>query len=115
MTIYKPGRPSKYNPSTKSGKKPPAKPGEYRIRDNKGQITYVGETCNLSRRLYQHKHNGKMSGGRNEGGTFEWKVADGRTSSATRREHERQKIKQHNPEMNCSKGGEGRVANRKRA
>ena len=113
MVMYKPGRPSKYNPSTKMGKKPPAKPGEYRIRNNEGKITYIGETSDLSRRLYQHLYNGKMSGGKNEGGTYEWKVADGRTSSITRRGHEKKKINQHKPEMNGSGGGEGRIAKRK--
>lgn len=94
-------------------KKPPAKAGEYRIRDKEGNLTYVGETNNLVRRMYQHGYNGKMSGGNNEGGTFEWKVADGRTSSFTRREHEKLKIKQHNSKMNLSKGGEGRTAKKR--
>lgn len=40
---------------------------------------------------------------------FEYKVADGRYSAQSRREHEREKIKQHNPPMNKSKGGEGRI------
>lgn len=110
MGIYKPGRPNKYNPTSKTGSKPPEKPGEYRIRDNKGDITYVGETNNLKRRMNQHLYNGKMSDGKNEGGSFEWKTADGRSSSATRREHERRKIKQHSPKLNRSKGGEGRIA-----
>lgn len=42
--------------------------------------------------------------------TFEYKVADGRSTSKTRREHERQKIKEHNPTLNKSIGGEGRRA-----
>lgn len=42
--------------------------------------------------------------------TFEYKVADGRATSKTRREHEREKIKQHNPALNKSIGGEGRPA-----
>ena len=42
--------------------------------------------------------------------TFEYKVADGRSTIRTRREHERKKIKQHNPVLNKSKGGEGRLA-----
>lgn len=113
MSMYKPGRPSKYNPTTQSGSKPPAKAGEYRIRDREGNITYIGETSNLQRRMNQHLYNGKMSGGQNEGGTFEWKLADGRSSSATRREHERRKIEQHSPSLNRSRGGEGRVAGRR--
>ena len=110
MATYKPGRPNKYYPTTDKGCRPPAVPGEYRIRDREGSITYVGETCNLKRRLYQHTHGGKMSDDRNIGGTFEWKKADGRSSSATRRVHERAKIAQHKPPMNQSSGGEGRIA-----
>lgn len=60
MGIYKPGRPNKYNPSTGEGKKPPSLPGEYRIRDEKGDIVYVGETNNLNRRMNEHKRNGKL-------------------------------------------------------
>lgn len=110
MGIYKPGRPNKYNPSTAGSSRPPSSPGEYRIRDNSGQMCYIGETCNLNRRANEHKRTGKLS----EGSTFEYKVADGRSSSATRREHERCKIAQHNPTLNRSSGGEGRIATRKK-
>lgn len=44
--------------------------------------------------------------------TFEWKKADGRSTSTTRREHEQQKIKQHQPTLNNSAGGEGRKASK---
>lgn len=60
MGIYKPGRPSKYNPSSGSGCKPPSKPGEYRIRDDEGNIVYVGETNNLNRRMQEHIRSGKL-------------------------------------------------------
>ena len=110
MGIYKPGRPSKFNPSTGGGNKPPSRPGEYRIRDSNGQMSYIGETCDLNRRANEHMRTGKLSGG----STFEYKVADGRSSSATRREHERSKIAQHNPILNRSSGGEGRIAPRKK-
>ncbi|MBQ7976467.1 MAG: GIY-YIG nuclease family protein [Clostridia bacterium] len=115
MAIYKPGRPVKYNPSTSVGKKPPSKPGEYRIRDNSGQISYVGETNNLARRMYQHQKTGKLpteAGGKS---TFEYKLADGRSSSRTRRIHEREKIAKHTPYLNKSGGGEGRIAKKKGA
>ena len=49
MSIYKPGRPAKYNPTTGVGSKPPASPGEYRIRNGEGDIVYIGETNNLNR------------------------------------------------------------------
>ena len=55
MSIYKPGRPIKYNPSTNTGQKPPTQPGKYRVRDENGNITYVGETKDLSRRT-RRKH-----------------------------------------------------------
>lgn len=107
MSTYKPGRPTKYNPTTGAGTKPPSAPGEYRIRDKDGHITYIGETCDLSRRTREHQRNGKLTPGTG-GNTIEYKVADGRSSSRTRREHEREKIAQHKPTQNRSKGGEGR-------
>lgn len=110
MSIYKPGRPNKYNPSTGCGSKPPSSPGEYRLRDSSGTLCYIGETCNLNRRTNEHIRSGKLS----EGGTVEYKIADGRSSSATRREHERMKISHHNPILNRSSGGEGRIANKRR-
>ena len=104
MAIYKPGRPTKYNPVTGAGRCPPAKPGEYRLRDGSGNIAYVGETNNIARRMGEHIRSGKLSC------TIEYKVADGRSTSCTRREHERMKIEQHNPPLNKSIGGEGRPA-----
>ena len=72
MGIYKPGRPSKYNPSTGSGIKPPSSPGEYRIRDNSGQMCYIGETCDLNRRANEHRRTGKLA----EGSSFDSQMAD---------------------------------------
>lgn len=48
MSIYKPGRPNKYNSSIGCGSKPPSSPGEYRLRDSSGTLCYIGETCNLN-------------------------------------------------------------------
>lgn len=109
MGIYKSGRPTSYQPHEDKGTKPPQKAGEYRVRDNDKNMLYVGETNNLPVRMKQHMKAGKIK----DGYSFEWKVADGRSSSRTRREHERQKIKQHNPPLNKSKGGEGRIAGKK--
>lgn len=109
MAIYKPGRPNKYNPTTESGIKPPAKPGEYRMRDGSGRITYIGETNNLARRTSEHIRSGKLPVG-DGGGTLEYKVADGRSTSNTRRQHEQASIEKHQPLLNKSKGGEGRPA-----
>ena len=88
----------------------PAKPGEYRIRNDQGSISYIGETNNLARRTNEHIRNGKLSTGQSGMETIEYKVADGRSTSNTRREHERLKIAQHQPSLNKSKGGEGRPA-----
>lgn len=60
MGVYKPGRPKKYDPSSGKGNKPPAEPGEYRIRNEKGEIVYVGETNNLRRRMNEHIRSGKI-------------------------------------------------------
>lgn len=104
--MYKPGRPFKYDPNTGAGVKPQPKPGEYRIRDSGGSIIYIGETVSLPRRMDEHRRSGRFDGG----GTFEYKTADGRSSSRTRREHERVKIQKHKPILNKSGGGEGRIA-----
>ena len=84
MSIYKSGRPNKYNPTLGLGKKPPSKAGEYRIRDAVGSLIYIGEACNLARRMGEHIRSGKLPTGL-AGGTIEWKVADGRSTSRTRR------------------------------
>lgn len=47
------------------------------------------------------------------GDTFEYKIADRRSTSRTRREHEQEKIVQHKPALNKSIGGEGRIASKK--
>ena len=108
MGAYTPGRPKKYRQSDSKDKKPPQKPGEYRIRNKEGNVAYVGETNNIQRRMEEHRRSGKL--GKDE--TFEYKVADGRSTSATRREHERKKIEQHKPERNQRAGGGGRPARR---
>lgn len=110
MAIYKPGRPAKYNPTSGIGHKPPAKPGEYRMRDASGAITYIGETNNLARRIGEHIRSGKLPTGQGCNSTVEFKIADGRSTSRTRRGHEQNSIKKHQPLLNKSKGGEGRPA-----
>ena len=110
MSIYKPGRPMKYRPEEDKGKKPPHWPGEYRIRDEEGAPKYIGETNDLDRRMKEHMRSGKL-GSRD---SFEYQCADRRSSSSTRRNHERKKIIQHSPYMNKSNGGEGRIADKKK-
>ena len=108
MSIYSAGRPKKVKVDDGLSKIPD-KAGEYRHRNAEGKITYIGETCNLRRRTKEHLKNGKIG----NGFTVEFQTADGRSSSKTRREHERKKIAQHKPEGNRSGGGEGRIAKRK--
>ena len=60
--------------------------------------------------MQEHLRGGKLAVPMTQGGTFEWQVADGRSTSRTRREHEREKIEQHDPYLNGSAGGEGRPA-----
>lgn len=106
MGIYSSGRPTKYRPGPDKGTPPPQSPGEYRIRDFGGEIVYIGETNNLHRRMNEHLRTGKLDGTR----SFEYQVADSSSTSETRRLHEREKIGLHNPVLNKSRGGEGRIA-----
>lgn len=99
MKTYKPGRPLKCNPK--------CAPGEYRWRNKKtGKIDYIGETINLKRRKSEHERSEKKISSKTH--DFEWKVADGRSTSNSRRKHERKKIEQHNPQHNERLGGAGR-------
>ena len=109
MGIYPAGRPQKIFPFEAVGSRPPQRPGEYRIRDTSGAIAYIGETNNLRRRMGEHMRSGKLQ----VGYSLEYQVADGRSTSQTRRVHERSKIAQHNPVLNRSNGGEGRIAKRR--
>jgi hypothetical protein len=111
MGLYAPGRPTEYQPETKKGAEPPAKPGEYRILSRGGgkssrDIHYVGETNNLKRRMEEHRRSGKFS----DSQIIAYKTADESSNSQSRRIHEQHKIRQHTPPENKSKGGEGRIA-----
>ena len=110
MSIYKRGRPHMFCPDRQPMSDLPHKPGEYRILDDKGIVLYVGETNDIARRASEHKRTGKLCSGRR----LTYQLADGRSTSVTRRIHERAKIKQHKPRLNKSGGGEGRVADRRK-
>lgn len=99
MSIFKPGRPSR--------QKPPEKPRLYRFKNkDTGKIDYIGETSNLKRRIGEHLRSDKPVS--TESHHAEWKIADGRSTSRTRRVHERRKIDQHNPFLNRRRGGGGK-------
>lgn len=112
MGIYKPGRPRSYVPATGKGSAPPGKPGIYRIRSAVGEILYIGETCDLNRRVREHIRSGKIRLTPGAPSRVEYKVADGRSTSRTRRQYEKKKIARHKPALNRSRGGEGRIASR---
>jgi excinuclease UvrABC nuclease subunit len=104
MKTYRPGRPLKCDP--------PCAPGEYRFRNRKtGKIDYIGETNNLKRRKSEHKRSEKCISSRTH--DFEYKLADGRSTSNSRREHEKNKIEQYSPRHNERSGGAGRPIKRK--
>ena len=103
MGILKPGRPSKYRAGDD---KPPSNPGLYNIRDANGRVVYSGETNNLARRAGEHERKGLLG----SGNSFDFQIADGRSTSRTRRELEKTRISDSNPPLNQSGGGEGRIA-----
>ena len=103
MGIYRRGRPSR--------QAPPNGPGTYRfICKLTGKVDYIGEAVNIARRIVQHLRSAKpVSLGTHY---VEWKPADGRSTSKTRRKHERAKIDKHKPRLNKRGGGGGRRASR---
>ena len=56
--------------------------------------------------MKEHKHTGKLM----PEGSFEFMIADGRSTFATRHKHEREKILKHKHLFNRSSGGEDRIA-----
>jgi len=65
---------------------------------------YVGETCDLERRIREHER----TGGILPGEKVSFKVAKKGSSSERRREVEIQKINHHRPTRNRRAGGGGR-------
>jgi hypothetical protein len=94
----------------KPGQKIPDKPGAERwVSKKTGEIVYQGETSNLRERIAKQKRD-KLPFTR---GNYapQFKVADGRSTSKTRRKHEKKKIRQKNPRFCKRAGGGGRIAN----
>ena len=109
MGIYGRGRPKRWDPFTGQGSNPPSAPGEYRIRDSSGKVKYVGETNNIRRRIGEHMKKGKLK--ELGEGTVDWMVASKSSDSSARRDHEKKSISKYSPDLNRSRGGEGRPAN----
>ena len=102
--VYRPGR---YKKTKQDGM--PSKPGAYRARSKKtGKVVYHGEASNLRKRDNQHAR--RKSPHKRGNYYTEYKVADGRSTSNTRRKHEKTKIRQHKPKFNQNGGGGGRKA-----
>ena len=105
MATYKPGPYTNVKP----GKKVPAKPGAERYVSKKtGKVVYQGETSNLRSRISRQKSD-KMPYTR---GNYQaqYKPADGRSTSNTRRKHEKKKVQEKKPKFNLRPGGGGRKA-----
>lgn len=84
---------------------PPNTGGEYRIRDGAtGELRYIGETNDLSRRQDEHTRSGLLQ----PGDTFEWKASRDGATSLERRAAEREHIAKHSPPANRRAGGGGR-------
>ena len=103
MSIFRRGRPSR--------QKPPNRPGIYRFRNKlTGEVDYIGEAVDIARRIVTHIRSPKPVSCDTH--YVEWQAADRRSTSRTRREHERVKINKHKPLLNKRGGGGGRRANR---
>ena len=103
MSIFRRGRPSR--------QAPPNRPGIYRFRNKlTGEVDYIGEAADIARRIVIHIRSPKPVS--LDTHYVEWKAADRRSTSRTRREHERVKINKHKPRLNKRGGGGGRKASR---
>ena len=110
MQLYKPGRPKEFRPLDGSLEKVPKAKGEYRILDRDKKTKYIGVAKDINRRMKQHMRSGKIN---EDNPIFAYKLADGRASQERLNNHERQKIKQHDPELNQRAGGAGRPYKKK--
>ena len=100
MSILGRGRPSRQDP--------PVKLGIYQfVRKDSGDVTYTGEINDLRGRKHEHTRSGLFEP---DVEYFEWQVADGRSTSRTRREIETSRIDQQDPDKNRHPGGSGRPA-----
>jgi len=106
MTIYRRGRPQKYNALTGEGNRPPNVVGEYRIRYSKWRrMKYIGITNDLERRMREHEKSGKIN---DHAPYFEWMAALPGTPYKMVREHEEESYRKHNPRSKKRHGGGGR-------
>lgn len=109
-SVFGPGAPRKYWPTTGAGWRPRDRPGIYRIVARDGTIEYIGKTIHLYPRMLKHKSKGRFS----EGQSFEYQVAPRGVSHRALVWEEKKKIKKHKPTKNKSSGGEGRPPKKKK-
>lgn len=96
---------SPFGPGRPSRKAPPDHPGIYRWRNKEtGQIQDIGEGILRARKSAKEYPLEQFY--------FEWKKADGRSTSNTRRVIEAIQIEKHNPPGNIRRGGAGRKGSR---
>lgn len=106
MSLYKSGRAKELHPLTDSSQHPPKAKGEYRILNGETKKpVYIGVSNDLDRRMREHMKTGRINA---QNSIFAFKVADGRASQQRLNNHEREKIKKHDPELNQRAGGAGR-------
>ena len=106
MTLYRRGRPNRYNVIKMDGVRPPKVVGEYRIRYKRlKRIKYIGITNDLERRMNEHEKKGRIN---DNAPYFEWMPALPDTPYKRLREHEKASISKHNPKINKNSGGGGK-------
>lgn len=101
MSLFNKGKPKRVRdidelPSTR---------GEYRFRDEDGNVQYIGISEDLKRRAKEHRRTGKFR----DGMSVDYMEANPDTSYRELREHERKSIKKYNPPLNKKAGGGGKT------
>jgi len=95
------GRPPEYNPYEE---RLPEQIGVYRVKDQSGQVQYVGSSNNVNRRISEHKRSGTIV----EGDIVSVTKFHGNTGQNTVGEYEKKEIKRLNPKQNEHPGAPGR-------
>jgi hypothetical protein len=107
MPAFRPGRPNEVNPWNLSRSYVPHAPGWYRfVQKGTQTVERAGEASDLARRIGDHRREGTIP----RDSYITYKIADGRSTSRTRRLTERRHIERYNPRLNRRAGGGGRHA-----
>lgn len=103
MGIFKPGRPRRATYYTVNSV-PLKATGEYRIRDEHGDVLYVGITNMLQRRAIEHQKTGKFQ----QNYKFDYLPIKRGVTYEQLRIHEKSSIAKYNPYLNQNVGGGGK-------